>query len=389
MARGIHCGSKGHIVSLFVAFSLIAAALLSRPMIFGYSFGPMSVAFSILAAISAIASSNKKLIHTNDFYGLAVILSLGYLYSAILLSVSLTQAVANFAIISSFSLAAFLSFGLHRDRLLTYIKWLLRVIVISGLITGVYFYVYGLSAYSDTWVIFSIPTDRDDLPIALIRFPFSTVFSDFTSGSFVGARSSFLAVEPGVSPALLVLWRCLEEDHGRRQIFRDFIFILAMLFGLSTTAPISLGLYFFFRRIISGTERSRLWGIGSAVVILTVFILVFLYAPYFGYYAKSETHFSSFDTRLSWFTDGGSAFVQISTVVLCICVFTFLKPCLSRDAALIAPTFIVVCALNVLEFSPLFILGVFVSIRRHPFLEWKNRRYSFLPSLELDRVEIN
>lgn len=376
-------------MSLFVALFLIAATLLSRPMIFGYSFGPMSVAFSILAAISAVAFSNKKSIFTNDFYGLAALLSLGYIYSAILLSISLVQAIANFVIISSFGLAAFLSFGLHRDRLLIYIKWILRVIVISGLVTGVYFYVYGLSAYSDAWVIFRIATDRDDLPVALIRFPFSTVFSDFTSGTFVGARSSFLAVEPGVSPALLVLWRCLEEDHGRRQIFRDFLFILAMLFGLSTTAPISLGLYFFFRKIIFGSDRPRLLGVGSAAVILTISIFVFLYAPYFGYYAKSETHFSSFDTRLSWFTDDGSAFVQITTVVLCTCVFIFLRPCLSRDAALIAPTFILVSALNVLEFSPLFILGVFVSIRRQPSLEWKNRRYSSLPRLQWNRARIN
>lgn len=349
---------------LFSTICIFTATLLSRPMIFGYSVGPISLAFSVLAAVSAFLFSNKQKLRQGDAAGLLVVLLMGYIYSGILLESSIEQAIANFGIITSFTLATFLVSGLHRERFLNYLKHILRMVVISGLITGVYFYVSGESGFSDTWVWLSIATERTDIPIAHIRLPFSTIFSDLTSDLFVGSRSSFLAIEPGVAPAVLVLWRCLEEKDGRRQLIRDAVFVIAMGLSLSTTAPLSLGLYFFARSLFSRSKTPVYVRILLGVTLALAFVFVFLYTPYFGYYAKSETHFSSFETRLSWFTDESSALIQISSLVLCSAVFLVLKPWLTRDAALIAPTFLLVSALNVLEFSPLFILGVFVSIRR-------------------------
>ncbi len=340
--------------------------LIGRPMALGSSLNFLVPLLSVFVITLLIFRDKRAPRFRANAKALWVLLFCGSLHVLFLfLAGTGWQPVYQLFILLSFVIASLLSFNAYGSDLSRYTRYFLRFVVFSGIVTAVYFWVFDESAFSDTWSMFEIETDRENLPFVHVRFPLSTLFTDLTTENFSGARSSFMLIEPGIAPALLVLWRALEEDSSLSQILLDFLFIAAMAATLSTTAPLALALYFFARSVSVDSSRWRWFNMLASILVGALFLYALFFLPYFGYFAKLETHSASFTDRIDWFL-GDQYLYQFLTSIIAASVFAFLKGNFSRKVYLVAPTLIVVVLLNVIEFSPLFIMAVFCVLNQKP-----------------------
>lgn len=95
--------------------------------------------------------------------------------------------------------------------------------------------------------------------------------------------------EPGIAPAFIFPAFCAEIQKHKSYVrnFRIIVFLAAMVLTLSTTFPVALfgGLYFYYFFSHKITIKSLI----IAFLLGMVCLVVFLYVPYFGYYAKLES----------------------------------------------------------------------------------------------------
>lgn len=138
----------------------------------------------------------------------------------------------------------------------------------------------------------------------------------------------------------------------------DAVFVLALVSTLSTAAFVVVAVYFVGRRLFLSSRRIT----GSAVVVagllLVCSVVLFLYAPVFGYLEKSITHSDSFTDRISWYSSESS--LRVETAALQIVYFLFVIPFLSHEKWIVLPILFFVSAINVLAFTPFAFISVSV-----------------------------
>lgn len=359
----------------------VIALLFYRPMLLGYSSAITGLAINIVVFYIYMAFK-KDLSFDRNLFRIYVISMLFSLLSVILNLAFSTSASAinNLLILSLFNATCLLAFDRKKARyILRSIKYCLRIIVFSGLITSL---IVGLDYYSsDNWSLFEVPIkDRGDFLGASILFPFSTLPYPFTTFEYVFSRNTFLSIEPGVAPVIIFLWRYLEGNSSSNAINRinNFIFIFALIATISTTAPLFIFLHFAFLNtsLAKPLQNFSIKKLFFITVIGLIAVYIFLYFPYFGYLNKIETHGTSFDDRIEWYSGEDSNIFRISIMPLLILYYILIKKYVENNFLVLYLGVLIVSALNVLAFTPLFFLFAYVCLNQEKIYEKSTCKYT-------------
>jgi hypothetical protein len=344
-------------------FLVLIGVIFNRPMVLGYNNASLGVLFMSVGTFGYMMSAKHISLSTKSLK-IFMINNIIIIFNFItLFSSDSLVAVKVFVI----AIVANICFLFCIDRILsgTAGKIFFRVIIFSGCFTAMGIWIFGIDFSLANIEILSFPIkDRGERVLETFYFPLSS-FLIFGEGTFWGtiyARQMFLAIEPGVAVAVVVIWRCLEQEASRGRAFvYDGLFLIALAATGSTAAPIVAMIYYTWRILINRKNINILWFYGY-LIILFIAILTFLYAPGFGYFPKSLTHGESFDLRaenLDLAVDPGN---YVINSIAAIFHYFFLRPFRNKNFNLLFPVAILVTALNVIFAMPLYFLMIWLSV---------------------------
>lgn len=350
-----------HLYGLLV----LVGVIFSRPMVLGYFNATLGLAFFVAAILMASCISFKRLTLPNNAHAitssklLLINILFGSIYSIMVSASSLDRGakIATIIWISSFSLYFSTASSRFAVSIINLSRITLRLVVFSGVLTATVFVINKYSIHDQMLVLVEIPIKDRGFDYAQILLPLSTILNDFTGIANILPRSSYLMIEPGIAPALLVLWRILEKSESTViNLGFDFVFILALTTTLSTSAPIVATFYFVGRKLFLDAETIRLKSVFAAGILILLGAFIFLYAPDFGYLDKQVTHGDSFTERADWYSAEDS--IRTETALLLLIYFFIIFPFLPREKFILLPTLYLIAAINVLAFTPF----IFISI---------------------------
>lgn len=346
-----------------VALMLLWVAItFSRPMALGYSNATFGLVLAAGAGLLYTMSKREILMHRSTLVLFVVNTMGGFLYSIMLIIADVSSGLKVLLIVISFNLILALNVAIDQRKFLIVSKYVLRLIVVSGVITFLYFTLLEIDALGTNLVMVEFPIkDRFPMESGGIRFPLSTIFFNFTTPDGVFTRSSYLAIEPGIAPLIIVLWRLAEgEMKGIRSVFLDTVFILAMISTLSTIIPIAITIYFVGRSVFLLKKKLSLFGMVFVTILLGAGIALFFFAPVVGYYDKLVTHSISFSDRKEWYLGEEGRWSRTITVVLVIINLALAFRYLSTEKYVLAPILLLVSIVNVLAFMPLYFIAIYL-----------------------------
>jgi hypothetical protein len=351
-------------VKIVLVTLLWIGIIMSRPMALGYSHATIGLFFASVAAASAVLFRTSISINRTSALVFTANLTCGLIYTGVLVTKDLDSAVKFGTIVIVFNIAMLLVVACSKEIFLVGTKLVLRAIVLSGCLTSAYFILFDLDVLGTDLVYYTFAIkDRNVEEIGTLRFPLSTIMFRFSSAVGIFPRSSFLAIEPGVAPILIVLWRLSEgiSNHFKR-IILDAIFVLALASTFSTAVPVVATIFFTIRSIFLSKRRFTILGFIFVASLLATGIALFFFAPGIGYYDKIETHNQSFIDRQSWYVDEGKSFFRYSQLALMAVNFIWVFRYLGPEKYVIGPVTILIAAINVLAFTPIHFACVFLFI---------------------------
>ena len=344
-------------------FIAIAAIIMQRPMFLGYwnaSLGLILLIVSLTISILATRPPYRISRDAAKIAAISIIVSTANsaINSGAGIAISIKVIIINILVIC----AIFLRPNVNIDRMHRTTRWVFRIIIFSGLTT------MAISRYSFSnlpdLTLFNIPIkDRGATEYFSVYFPLSTIPYPMTTERLVLMRNTFLTIEPGVAVFIVLLWRHLEGvKSGIRRIFLDLIFALSLAATASTTSPIMFAIWFFFRKVSEDKKVLTSRNFVRVILGLMCGYLLIFYTPFFGINEKSLTHGSSFEDRIDWYT-GETGIRRAASLSLVILYYILVRNYLSNSYFYIFVASFVVCALNVLSFTPLFFLAAYTCLR--------------------------
>lgn len=340
---------------------LWAGILFSVPMFLGYGRGEIGLLFFILSSIVILIGKSKtrKLVPENNVQYSAFVSGFICIISNILLAVaissdnSLSIAFTYAAVGIASCFASMLCVGVSGATVLFVTKWILRTIVVTGVITSALL-ILGVDINSLTLATIDV-SDRTVGFTVPILLPGGTNPFWMTTDYGVFYRATFWCIEPGVAIFLIYIWRFIDSaGHSFGERLKDGIFVAALLATLSTSAPIAMGLYFISRRYERVQSGSVIWSSLAALILALIVVYLFLYLPAFGYAEKVFTHGESFDSRLRWYLEYEDAGTRIALIALVASHLAITVLISGQRVLLLSPIILMVCILNVLEFTALY-----------------------------------
>lgn len=344
-----------------------------RPMILGYGnayIGLALFALSLLISIIVRLAGGAHLRIPKPYLRVFMISAL-FVFAYLGLSIprqGLQSSLNNFAINMSMLLCAFVVCGLDGIKVNTAIKWLLRAVIVSTLITMT---LSGLNADNlEQFKLFELTIKgRDFLPKIDVYFPFSTIPYRMTTADLTLPRATFWTIEPGVAVFVLLLWRYLEGSQSKvKAFFTNVVFVLSLAATASTSAPLVLACWFVIPLIFDGdpvikfqnrTVRIKLMRIIVALIFASISVYLLVFSPYVGFLDKSTTHGESFDIRLGWFS-GDEGILRIASLLISLAYYPFIRRIVGPKFNILFSGMFLVSVLNVLAFTPLFFISSFV-----------------------------
>lgn len=355
-------------IHVILASLFFISALFYRPMLLGYYYATLGLTINCLVLIFYIASKDSIHINKSERSIFFTNITFSAAYSVLVMIYSnLAAGLAVIAINSTFIMTSQLAWSTSYATGTRYAtKIFLRLIVSSGVISSI---LMGIDFQSiDHWKLFEVSIkDRGEFETAAIVFPFSSLLYPMTTIDYVFSRNTYLAIEPGVAPLVILAWRYMEGTTAKRLInlLFDSIFIFALISTISTTAPIFILIYFMLRRNTNSSPKQslKLRKLIYSIIVISVSAYLILYLPYFGYFAKMETHGSSFEDRGSWYYGDEANMLRVFAIPLIAIYFIAVRKHLKDDFLMLFTGATTVAVLNVAAFTPLFFLLTYMTFK--------------------------
>lgn len=348
---------------IFPIAIVVIAVFLLRPMALGYAYTPIGL-FLLITGILLHAINNKTLDITPENKYILKCVLLSFLP---VLIVSLTSGKTNplqdaiIILISTFSFAILFSIKGNRRIFINILTLIFSALIISSLITLI-------SGYPDKYqhlLEYKIPIrSRSDFDAIEIFYPFSTIYSFFWTELFVFPRFNLYFIEAGITSGFLA---ALFAIHIlRNNSIYKYIILIVMILGGILTFSTSFVPAFGIAMVVNYISKSSLTPT-KAIAILILSIVVywsFSHIPYIGLNDKSQTHGSSFDERIDYYSFSIKNLNQYITLVSTISMVYFIQKRKKHNLIFLsyfAPIFFT-GLVNVVFFSPLFIAFCFLDM---------------------------
>lgn len=356
------------VITFFACISLIFL----RPMFLGYIYTGFGLCMiSICTAIGFFFTSDTigkdERNNSNKVFNLCV-----KFYIPVILLEFMTQKL-EFAIggliITMCTLYCFRTlFSLKYSSILIFnwLKFLFFIVTISTVITAVYYFsTYQFNIEHLKFLEIEVRSRKEVGNIVSIYFPFTPLYTFFTTAQFRLPRFNLFFMEAGMVPGF---FSAITIILLQRKTLNNIIFSGFLLVGSILTFSTSLAPSFFLPFTVYYLLNGKL----SATKIFVVFIslvcgyLVFLKIPFFGFEDKSTTHGSSFEDRLTWFALSSENLLRY-TRVFCSLYLIYKLGLQKKDKVLfysyMAPLFFI-GVVNFILFSPLFLVFCFINISK-------------------------
>ena len=344
-------------------FTFVLSLFLLRPMVLGYVYTTIGLTIVVITTIVMYINNDfqLKLLQIKNKYILKYIFityAPVFLFNVFNNGMDEIKDVAIVAI-ASCCLCQIFSYDKSMKHFIDLISLIFSLIIISSIIT----FILGFNKdFSSLEVFkFSIRNREDLLDGIRVYFPFSPLYSFFTTEKFALPRFSFFFVEAGIAPGFFtpLFFFHLKFTKGYRKYFYMLIFFAGCLLSFSTS---------FFILFMSGiivnyisSVRIKLSSIIILIVFATLGYIIFTKVPYIGFNDKSQTHGTSFDDRvtaLEFSIDNLGRWIKI----ICTTILFFLILKRKSNKLIFLVIFIPIYLsglINVVFFSPLFLAFCF------------------------------
>lgn len=357
--------------STTIFFATISLFFL-RPMFLGYIYtGIGLIMLVITTAIGFFFTSNttgkKESTNSKDVFLLCLKFYLPVIFLE-LLTQQLEFALGGFVITicSLLCLKALFSLRYSSILMLNHLNNIFILVIISTLITSFYYFTtYQFNIERLKLLEIEVRSRKEVGNIVSIYFPFTPLYTFFTTAQFRFPRFNMFFMEAGMVPGFFsAITFILLKRKSTKNIILTFLLLVGSILTFSTSFAPSFFLPFTVYYLLNG--KLTITKMLIVLVSLVCGYFAFLKIPYIGFEDKSTTHGASFEDRITWFAFSFENLLRY-TRVFCSFFLIYKLGAHKKDKVLfycyMAPIFFI-GVVNFILFSPLFLVFCFLNISK-------------------------
>ena len=340
-------------INIIECLIVVVSALTLRPSYFGYIGTELTIWLMLL--IISISFSFKLGMKNKKMYILFLInMAFSLAYCILIANDSFEIALKTFLINALFLTTIFILVE-NTDVFGNVYKIVMSIVIFSAIITLSLLKIDDIENSLSNYELMQIVIkDREGSDI--IYFPFTTIISIFYTPLFQMPRFTFMAIEPGVAIAYIATWYETIKSY-KFKIIKILIYICCSVMTLSTAAiPLCIS-----HILVNNTKSDRKFSVIRLIKlsIVPILMLLLLYnIPYIGVLDKIDTHGTSFEDREIFYR--GTFIPALIVILVCIHISLLLRLNILKKKYVFYFLIIVVCIINVLSFSPMYFLIIYI-----------------------------